>query len=247
MRYISEVHWERGGRRVNEDSVSLQEVRMQGKTALLVLVCDGIGGLCDGENASGFVAERVTEWFYKEALVMLEKKKRTKKIIKAGLRALYECNEELERQADKTKRKTGTTATIMLLFGAKYLLWHVGDTRGYRIRKILFGQRKKTGNVKMRRLTEDHTAYENALLRCIGSFKWQGADVEKGYIRKGETILLCSDGFRNRIEEKRLGEALQMGEVYTKDDLQRRLREIAEYVKQKGENDNISAIAVKRV
>ena len=40
---------------------------------VFALICDGIGGLDGGEIASGFVAERMTEWFYKEALNLLKK------------------------------------------------------------------------------------------------------------------------------------------------------------------------------
>lgn len=245
MRYISAVHWEQGGRLVNEDSVSLQEVRLHGKTVILALVCDGIGGLFEGETASGFVAERITEWFYREALIMLGKNKSAKKVVKAAQRVLYECNEELGEFSGNKGRKTGTTATIVLICKKRYLLWHTGDTRGYRIsstkRKI------GKGKIKVRQLTQDHIAYNHALIRCIGSFPWQMPDTEIGYVKKGETILLCSDGFRNRIEEEKMGEALQQGGVETKMDLKIRLREIAEYVKRKGETDNISAIVVRRV
>ena len=174
---------------------------------------------------------------------MLYRKKQAKKIERAGLRVLYECNEELRRAACKAGRKTGTTATIILLYERRYYLWHIGDTRAYRIRKRTAA--KKERNIRIHPLTRDHTAYEHVLVRCIGSFPWKQPDVSHGYLRKGETILLCSDGFRNRVEEDRLGEAMQTGEILSKDDLRMRLQEIAKYVKSKGEADNISAVAVR--
>ena len=61
MQFISEVYWDRGAREVNEDSLSLQQVSIRGKKVVFALVCDGIGGLEQGETASGFVAERMTE------------------------------------------------------------------------------------------------------------------------------------------------------------------------------------------
>ena len=83
MRFLSEVYWDKGGRCVNQDSISLQEVRMKGEKVVFALICDGIGGLDGGEIASGFVAERMTEWFYKEALNLLRRHKGRKKIEKS--------------------------------------------------------------------------------------------------------------------------------------------------------------------
>ena len=96
MRFISDAYWDRGMRDGNQDSISLQEVRMKGKMVVFALVCDGIGGLEQGEKASGFVAEKMTEWFYREAIVMLKRRKSRKKIEKSGLRILYGCNREMQ-------------------------------------------------------------------------------------------------------------------------------------------------------
>ena len=88
MRFTSEVYWDKGERILNEDSISLQEVRVKGEKVVFAVICDGIGGLDYGEVASGFVTERMTEWFYKEALMMLKRHKGRRKIEKAGLRFL---------------------------------------------------------------------------------------------------------------------------------------------------------------
>lgn len=235
MHYISEVYWDKGGRSVNQDSVSLQEVNIRGKKILFALICDGIGGLEDGESASGYVAERMTEWFYKEALLVFIRKKSGKCLLKSGLRALYGCNEEIRRVAETANKKMGTTATAMILWGRKYFLWHSGDTRAY-----LFRERRRG-----RQLTTDHTADLHTLLRCIGSFVWKQPDVVRGYLKRGDVLLLCSDGFRNQISAERIEETLQPSEMETRERIYMRLSEIADYVKRHGEKDNISAVAVK--
>ena len=53
MQFLSEIYWDRGARESNQDSVSLQQVSIRGKRAVMALVCDGIGGLEQGEIASG--------------------------------------------------------------------------------------------------------------------------------------------------------------------------------------------------
>ena len=112
MKVTAEVYWDKGTRICNQDSVSLQEVRIRGKKVLFALVCDGIGGLEEGETASGYVAERMTEWFYGECMDMLCGRKVKKKLEKAGLRALYDCNGELRQYGSKHGIKLGTTVTI---------------------------------------------------------------------------------------------------------------------------------------
>lgn len=246
MKFIAEVYWDRGSREVNQDSISLQEVSAGGKRVLFAAVCDGIGGLWQGETASGFVTERMTEWFYKEALPMLEKGKSRKKIVNAGLRVLNDCNEELGQFAGREDKKLGTTVTAVLIKESRFCFWHSGDTRLYRIGRSFGARVGRKGRKPLIRLTSDHTADARTLIQCIGCFAWKRPDVGHGILKKGETLLICSDGFRNRISEAKIGEALQGKELDTREVFEVRLREIAEYVKRHGEKDNISAVVIRR-
>ena len=243
MKCISEVYWDKGARPGNQDSVSLQEVRICGKKVLFALVCDGIGGLQEGEVASGLVAERMTEWFYGEGVDMLRCHKSRKKIKKAGFRALYGCNEELRDYGAKKDLKLGTTITMLLLWDKKYMLWHSGDTRAYCIRSPITGRRRYLAKIKQ--LTKDHTINNHTLIRCIGSFAWKEPENYSGRIRGRSTFLLCSDGFRNQISEERLGEALQPSVSESAKQLRGCLKELAEYAKRQGEQDNLSAVAIR--
>ena len=65
MRYLTGVYWCRG--RVaqgNQDSVVLLQVLTARGRVLMAAVCDGMSGLAQGETASGYVTERLQEWFY---------------------------------------------------------------------------------------------------------------------------------------------------------------------------------------
>lgn len=243
MKLIAEVYWDKGSKISNQDSVSLQEIRICGKKALFALVCDGIGGLQEGETASGLVAERMTEWFYRECMSMLRRHKSRKKLYRSGLRALYGCNEELRNYALKKGLKLGTTATMLVIWDGKYVIWHSGDTRVYRIKTGGMGRWRH--HIKLKQLTKDHTVDNHTLVRCIGSFDWKEPDVYGGSIKGTNTIVLCSDGFRNRVREDRLAETLHPSFLQSGEQIRRRLRELAEYVKRQGEQDNISAIAIR--
>ncbi|MCI6553077.1 MAG: serine/threonine-protein phosphatase [Lachnospiraceae bacterium] len=205
---------------------------------LFAAVCDGIGGLWGGEKASGFVAERMTEWFYKEAVILLKKGRGRQRIEQSGIRALYGCNQELCRFGERKGRKLGTAVTAVLLDGRQYFLWHSGDTRAYRI-----GRRMG----RFKRLTRDHVAGKHALVRCIGSFPWQQPDVQRGHLGQMEALLLCSDGFRNRMAEEKLAEALSSRALICREQIFLRLKEIGSHARRHGETDDISAVLIKRI
>lgn len=250
MYYLTELYWNTGFRPSNEDSLSLQEVYIKGERAVFALICDGIGGLCRGEQASGFVAERMTEWFYAEALPMMARNKKMKKIKRAGIRSLYACNEEMRKFASQEQIQFGTTITMMIFYKKHYLLWHSGDTRAYRIslkRKMIKTSKDERMNSQgfLKRLTRDHSADEHILTKCIGSFVWKEPDSHIGRIKKKNTFLLCSDGFRHVISEEKLTETLLPSHLTSKEQIGRRIKEIADYSKRRGEKDNISAIVIK--
>lgn len=237
MHFISEVYWNKGLRETNQDSLSLQEISVNGRRVIFGLICDGIGGLREGGLASGFATERMTEWFHNEAVSMIGRNKRKSIILRAGLRALYACNEKMKEYGEEKQLHFGTTLTMILLYKRSYMLWHCGDSRVYRI--------KGNGKKRLEQLTNDHTAGRNILTKCIGSFRWKPPDTRIGRAGKNNVFLICSDGFRHIIDEEKIRESLCPVHIREGRQLLARITEIAEYSIKWGETDNISAIAVK--
>lgn len=240
MHFISEVYWNRGERMSNQDTLSLQDVGIGKKRIVFSLICDGMGGLEEGEQASGYVAEQMTEWFYQEAVSMVKRHKNGKKLLYAGVRVLYECNERMRVCARERKICFGTTITALLLAGRRYYIWQSGDSALYRIMS------PAAGKERMKRLTKGHSTDRHTLTRCIGSFPWQRPDIRKGRLLiKRNTFLLCSDGFWQRMDEEQLKTVLNPRELINQDRMGRRLAEIAKYVKRRGEADNLSAVVIR--
>ena len=50
-------------RKVNQDALMIKTARYKGREILFAAVCDGIGGLADGEKASSCVIGSVSDWF----------------------------------------------------------------------------------------------------------------------------------------------------------------------------------------
>lgn len=232
------VYWEKGPvRSVNQDSlVVLQALTLRGRV-LLAAVCDGMGGMDAGECASGYLTEELVTWFYDGLLTAIAKKKPLWVIRRSAERKVYQVQSRLGRYAAKRDLALGTTMSLLVLWEKKYLIWHLGDSRIYR----LSGGKKN----KISLLTKDHIQGSNRLTKCVGSFGFFTPDFKMGTIRKNEAFLLCSDGFRNHTDMKEIGEILSP-EKMTKDKCDRRLREIGEAVMRRGERDNLSAIYVKR-
>lgn len=231
------VYWEKGPvRSVNQDSlVVLQALTLRGRV-LMAAVCDGMGGMDAGECASGYLTEELVTWFYDGLLDLIAKKKPLWVIRRSAERKVYQVQSRLERYAAKRSLELGTTMSLLVLWEKKYLLWHLGDSRIYR----LSGGRKN----KISLLTKDHTQGSNRLTKCVGSFGFFMPDFKMGTVGKNEAFLLCSDGFRNRMDIGEIGEILNPGQM-TKERCDRRLREIGEAVMRRGEQDNLSAVYVK--
>ena len=141
----------------------------------------------------------------------------------------------------------GTTVTAMLIYGGKYLIAHVGDTRVYEVGGVL------------RQLTEDHTVVErevqaglltpeaaeldprrNVLLRCVGASDQAQPDIFGGDLDVHACYLLCSDGLSNQMADQEI--LFEVVHGARRDDCCRRLLEIA---KNRGAPDNVTSVLIE--
>lgn len=235
MRYLTSVYWCRGTEaEKNQDSALLQQVLTGRGRVLLAAVFDGMGGLSHGEAASGYVAEQFREWFYTELFAMIRKNKRYWVIRRSLDRLVFHMQGQLRRYAAQGDISLGTTMTALVVWERTWLLWHLGDSRAYRLR----GRR-------MEQLTEDHAQEEGKLTKCLGSFGSFTPQHRMGVLKPGEGILLCTDGFRRRVSREELQEVMNPRELAEEEQIGRRLKEIGETCMKRGERDNLSAIYVK--
>lgn len=232
-----------------QDALVLETAALGKKEVSLLVICDGIGGLKEGEYASGYVTMRIRGWFYNSYLRHVKKGHGRRRIERDLVGMLYDCNRYLQRYGKEHGIRLGTTMTMALLQSrrslggrgfscpGRYLVFHAGDSRAYLLGK------------SCRRLTEDNSCGENVLCRCIGSFPWQGVQKGRGWLRPGERVLLCSDGFWRRLEDGELTESFgnRRGTSWTsklsEEQLEKRLRKLGETARARGEKDNQAAVA----
>ena len=233
MEFISNYLWEKNARNKNEDSLMLRHVKMEGKDYLLAVVCDGIGGLPEGENASSFVADGLS----KELIRLLEKDRSMsmKKWRNAFLRKIYQCHRMVGLYGKEKGIRLGTTLSMIFLCEKRGWMFQVGDSAIF------------TGEYKLKRKTGVHRTKKGALKQAIGIGSELKVEYKRLYIRRGMVLLLASDGFYQR-EENLLTDRQGIRDLRKKSIsevelgvwLRNRYRESCK----KGEKDNASAVCV---
>lgn len=232
MKIISGVYWDKGRRSCNQDSLMLEQVVTGKGRVVLAAVSDGIGGLAEGETASGFLLEKLLQNFYHQLLPFIGRGRGKKALTRSILRCFFEANTALKQYAVSKGIALGTTISMLLIWKKNYMAVHLGDSRIYRI---------KSGE-RLRQLTKDHSDGRNALTKCMGSFPYQSPDIVTGKIKGKTGFLLCSDGFIHYQKNDMLRELLCPEEVVKEEQLEKRLGELAGYEMKQGERDNISAV-----
>lgn len=238
---------------INQDAVMLKVANSTCGRIAFAVICDGMGGLQQGEVASEMMCRDYEKWFQYE-LPSLLKTGLTRKAFQESLEKVTCRTDQVMKQYARLRRvQMGTTATLTLILENKYYIFHVGDTRVYQI----------TGN-DLRQLTTDHTYVQqqiqrgfmserqavnagnrNVLIQCVGASSVLRPEVFEGEMNGPTSFLICSDGFRHKLEKKEIFEQLNPTVLQSEEMLQERLLCMTEWNKQRGEKDNISAIVLK--
>lgn len=238
---------------INQDALLLKIANSScGKVAFAV-ICDGMGGLQHGEVASEMLRQSYEKWFRQELPFLLQAGLTQSAFQESLEKVTCRADASMKQYAEKQHMQMGTTATLLLLLEERYYIFHIGDTRIYQV---------TASNIEQ--LTTDHTyvqqqiqrgilsqrqaltaAAQNVLLQCVGAGTVLQPEVSEGRICGPATFLLCSDGFRHKLEQRELFEQLNPFAVVSEEQLQLRLEQMTEWNKARGERDNISSIALK--
>ncbi len=237
---------------INQDALSVRLVDSpMGKIALAV-VCDGVGGLAFGEQASRETVMAFHNWFatdfclltgangiYEESLFYQWKK------------LIAQINHRLNTFAGKQGKRMGTTLSVLLLCQKEYYLCHVGDSRIYRIdhcvQKLTTDHTLVEREVALGTLTEEQArtdARRGILLQCVGASPKVNPQFFHGRLKEDATFLVTSDGFVHLISEEELYGHFHPAHIFTKTQLNKVCRQMVELLMHRGEQDNITVIAV---
>jgi len=208
------------------------------------IVADGMGGHAAGEVASEMAVRVIArEIGSLQGLQDEQVAERMRLSIRAANGAIFD-----RTLTEHDKRGMGTTVTALALFGNRFLIGQVGDSRAYLLR-----------DDKLTQITKDHSyvqeqvdagyltpeqarthPYSNVITRCVGANADVMPDVYVGSARAADLFLLGSDGLTGMLEDPQLAEILRNGRMP-----QEQVDLLIDEANRHGGLDNITAIIVR--
>ena len=192
----------------NEDSFFAHATKERG----IFIVADGMGGHAAGEVASEMSVQIVSRELQDLLDVYGEvAREKVAESLRIANRAIYD---RTIQEADK--QGMGTTVSMLMVSGARYLIGQVGDSRIYLLR-----------DGALRQLTKDHSyvqeqvdagfltpeqaryhPYSNVITRCVGASDAVEPDTYAGEMKPGDVFLVASDGLTGMVDDRRLQQLL---------------------------------------
>lgn len=231
-----------GNRKNNQDRLGVAESH----GGVVLILGDGLGGKPGGELASETLVKSVQHELRHEIMPVEDPEKLLKKLIIKAHHAVRAAGSKQNPPIEP-----GSTAVLCLVQNKKAWWAHVGDSRCYLFRNGLplyrtqddsfVEQLYQKGEISMDKL-HSHPM-RNYVTQCIGVMSTEpNVTVSKGVdLQTGDTLLLCSDGFWEPLDDALIGANLldnSIKEAITK--LATRAEQ-SSYPK----SDNTTAIAMK--
>jgi protein phosphatase len=218
-----------------------------GQQGAVFAVCDGMGGAAAGEIASqlavDIIYERLVDGLGDRPVKRDDLARRLVRAVEAaGLRIFHEA------KADRSRRGMGTTVTAAALVDEILFFAQVGDSRGYVLRNGTLVQLTRDQSlvnqlIEAGQLTEEEAEtfeHNNIILQALGTSDTVQVDLTYAELRRGDILLLCSDGLSGMVRFEDIRETLRSGAEPL--DICKALTERAN---QAGGHDNITVIIVQ--
>jgi PPM family protein phosphatase len=226
----------------------------------MLLLCDGMGGYEAGEVAAALATASMRKNLLKhpffsalagdeapaEGVFNVDE---CKKLLVATLKQANKDVYTAARVPGKGKRGMGCTAECVYVDNRHVVVGHVGDSRTYhlhegRLVQLTRDQTLVNRLVELGQLTpeeaEDHPR-KNELQQAIGGQPDVDPGVYHGNLKRGDWVLVCSDGLTNHIPAADLTMMLSR-EAMSAEDAARRLMNL---VNLRGATDNATIVVIR--
>ncbi|MFE7060693.1 PP2C family protein-serine/threonine phosphatase [Sutcliffiella sp. NPDC057660] len=251
MAFLTAYHTDKGiKKQTNQDALLLKSASTPKGQVGLFIICDGMGGLTQGELASATVVGHLSKWFDHELPGLLEQETPETELTARLERAIGEINQKILTYGEGSNVQLGTTLTALLVVYSSYILVQIGDSRAYRLHADTITRLTKDQTLVQREfekgnITEDQARVDprrNVLLQCVGATKELKPVISTGAVESGSGFLLCSDGFYHEMTDGEIVASLNPEIITSEDAMQNTVKDLVEKVKTRKEKDNISVI-----
>ena len=228
----------------------LPEVREHelGPKGSLLMVADGMGGAAAGEVASRIATDSVYEHLTEH---WITDKEDTPQQFAFRLREAVEgANARIHEHAKQNpdRRGMGTTTTAVGILGDYLYLTQVGDSRAYLVRQGRATLLTKDQSLMQRlvdagELTEEEaerSERKNIILQALGPDPRVRVDLTHQEIRRGDTVVVCSDGLSGQVTAEEIATAITDNQ-----DLVAACGALIDLANERGGPDNITAIVAR--
>ncbi len=219
-----------------------------GDRGTLFMVADGMGGAAAGEIASAMAIEVVLRELSEALSAASAPDEET--FATSLKQATSGANRDIHSFALEHPefRGMGTTATIAGVLGDTLYLAQVGDSRAYLVRggvalQITKDQSLMQKLIEAGEITEEEAEQSerrNIILQALGPEANIKVDLTHQRVRKGDTLVLCSDGLSGQV---RIDEIARV--VSEESDLMTVCKRLIDRANENGGPDNITVIAAR--
>lgn len=216
-----------------------------GDRGLLLAVCDGMGGALAGEIASQMAVD-VIHTIMQDSSAPEDVDEFAQTLVtavqEAGARIF------LAAKTNRNQHGMGTTSTVAGVFGSTLFVGQVGDSRAYlyrggKLRQITKDQSLVSKLIEAGRLTEEQAeSYEHAhiILQALGTADAVSVDLSFIELRRGDALMLCSDGLSGLATHEQIQEALA-----ETDDPAECCQRLIDAANDAGGHDNITVVVAR--
>lgn len=223
-------------REVNQDYIFVSNEPL-GNLPNLLIVADGMGGHRAGDFASRYAVETLKE----------DLANSTEDGPEAMIRkAIQSANQKLIEAARQDVQLEGMGTTLVVATVIEHTLYfaNVGDSRLYLLHDTIKQLSKDHSFVQeMVRLggidaeEAKHHPDKNIITRAVGAREKVEVDFFEYRLKKGDIILMCTDGLSNMVEDEEM-----LAIVKSSRDIVEAVERLVERANDNGGNDNIGVI-----
>lgn len=212
---------------------------------VFAVVCDGMGGANAGNVASENAVRHISEYIirsYRDAMDTVELEKTVRNAVVSANIELFDMS-----ASEQALSGMGTTAVIALIRNDEAIIANVGDSRIYLV------------NERIKQLTRDHSVVQsliesgkitpedakfhprkNVITRAIGAEENVTADTSVIKLESGDTLLLCTDGLSNYLDDNEILSVFKNSDISSVPDI------LIEKANKNGGGDNITVVTLSQ-